>query len=153
MLYHIVETRSLLVLGACTNIYLICNHQSDYLAILSIFQNKHIITISIRAEKWPDKRPQNRPESIENLPPRSLASDAGIIECDKCHNRDMVIAGRLMSGAGDDALTAKILGLKSVPSAEEVDRLCGMAVPPLKRKKQWAAAAAAASRKVAVSKR
>ena len=51
----------------------------------------------------------------------------------------MVIAGRLMSGAGDDALTDKILGLKCVPSAEEVGRLCGMSVPLLKRKKQWAA--------------
>ena len=90
---------------------------------------------------------------------RRLASEAGFLDCHKCHNRDMMLLGRLISGVGDEAITDQILGLDSAPSAEEIDRICGTVeeqrattMPPLKRKKQWAAAAASGPRDDGIGK-
>ena len=81
---------------------------------------------------------------------RKLALEAGFIDCNECHNREMMLLGSLISGGSDEAIRDQIMGLDALPSAEEMERICGRmeerratAMPPLKRKKQWAAAAAA----------
>ena len=78
---------------------------------------------------------------------RKLACEAGFIDCGECSNRDMIFLGRIVSDVGDESITDHILGLDAVPTAEEIDRICetmgeqrATTMPPLKRKKQWAAA-------------
>ena len=80
---------------------------------------------------------------------RKLACEAGFVECHHCNCRDMMLLGRLLSVFGHGSILGHVEKLESPPSAEEVDRICGAiealqaaaTMPPLKRKKQWAAAA------------
>ena len=87
---------------------------------------------------------------------RKLAYEAGFVDCPKCHNRDMMLLGRLLSGVCDESIKDQILGMDSLPGPEEIDRICGgieerqtttTTMPPLKRKKQWAAAATVSEQK------